>query len=141
MPAGCTAGLPGACCDMRSAESWTGTGWKAVIGLAVALLSVAAVGCARDGWSDPPPVDDDVLAAEHEEWREGRRRSLANPNAGVVSWDGLFELREGANTFGSDPIRGHRLCPRRMLRPWPVRCTSRMGPCASSPKPGAACTC
>ncbi|MDE2662023.1 MAG: DUF1684 domain-containing protein [Gemmatimonadota bacterium] len=42
------------------------------------------------------------MAAEHEEWREGRRRSLANPNAGVISWDGLFELREGANTLGSD---------------------------------------
>ena len=69
--------------------------------LAVAI-SVLWTGCARETWPDPPPVDDDVLAAEHEEWREGRRRSLANPNAGVVSWDGLFELREGANTFGSD---------------------------------------
>lgn len=45
----------------------------------------------------------DVLATEHEEWREGRRNGLANPNAGVIGWDGLFELREGANTFGSDP--------------------------------------
>lgn len=88
---------------MRTAQRLTGIGWKAVIGLAVALLCAAAVGCTRDGWPDPPPVEADVLAAEHEEWREGRRRSLANPNAGVISWDGLFELREGANTFGSDP--------------------------------------
>lgn len=79
------------------------TGWKAVVGLPVALLCAAAVSCARDVWPDPPSVDSEVLLAEHEEWREGRRNSLANPNAGVISWDGLFELREGANTLGSDP--------------------------------------
>ncbi|MYE33551.1 MAG: DUF1684 domain-containing protein [Gemmatimonadales bacterium] len=88
---------------MRTVRRSTGTGWKAVIGLAVALLCAATVGCTRTGWPDPQPVESEVLAAEHEEWREGRRRSLANPNAGVISWDGLFELREGANAFGSDP--------------------------------------
>lgn len=88
---------------MRTTQRLTGTGWKAVIGWAVALFCATAVGCTPDGWPDPPPVESDVLAAEHEEWREGRRRSLANSNAGVISWDGLFELREGANTFGSDP--------------------------------------
>ncbi len=88
---------------MSTAGRSTDTGWNAVVGLAAALLCAAAVGCAGDGWPDPPPVESGVLAAEHEEWRDGRRRSLANPNAGVISWDGLFELREGANTFGSDP--------------------------------------
>ena len=88
---------------MRTVEGLIGIGRKAVIGLAAALLCAATGGCTRDGWPDPAPVESDVLAAEHEEWREGRRRSLANPNAGVISWDGLFELREGANTFGSDP--------------------------------------
>ena len=88
---------------MSTAERSTDTGWNAVVGLAVALFCAAAVGCTRDGWPEPAPVESGVLAAEHEEWRDGRRRSLANPNAGVISWDGLFELREGANTFGSDP--------------------------------------
>ena len=88
---------------MSTVERSTDTGWHAAVGLAVALLCAAAVGCAGDAWPDPPPVESGVLAAEHEEWRDGRRRSLANPNAGVISWDGLFELREGANTFGSDP--------------------------------------
>ncbi len=69
----------------------------------VAVLAVMLAACGPETWPDPPPVESEVLATEHEEWREGRRRSLANPNAGVISWDGLFELREGANTFGSDP--------------------------------------
>ena len=74
----------------------------------LALSAVAGVGCSApearsEGWPDPPAVEPAVLVAEHEEWREGRRRSLANPNAGVISWDGLFELADGANAFGSDP--------------------------------------
>ena len=88
---------------MRTGEGRTDTARKTAAGLAVALLGAATAGCARDAWPDPPPVEPGVLAAEHEEWREGRRNSLANPNAGVISWDGLFELREGANTFGSHP--------------------------------------
>ena len=76
--------------------------------MALALPAVAGVGCAApearsEAWPDPPPVEAAVLVAEHEEWREGRRRNLANPNAGVISWDGLFELADGANAFGSDP--------------------------------------
>ena len=76
---------------------------RVVAGLVVALLGTGALGCVRNTWRDPEPVDTTVLLAEHEEWREGRRRSLANPNAGVISWDGLFELAQGANTLGSDP--------------------------------------
>ena len=70
--------------------------------LAVAI-GVLWTGCSGETWPEPAPVDPEVLAAEHEGWREGRRANLANPNAGVISWDGLFELAEGANTFGSDP--------------------------------------
>ncbi len=88
---------------MGTGEELTGAVRKTATGLAIALLGVATVGCARDAWPDPPPVEPSVLAAEHEEWRDGRRNNLANPNAGVLSWDGLFELADGANTFGSDP--------------------------------------
>ena len=72
---------------------------------ALAALATAAVAaaCAEEPVRQPPPVDPEVLASEHEEWRERRRRGLANPNGGVVSWVGLWELREGANPFGSDP--------------------------------------
>ena len=71
--------------------------------LVVPTLGVLAAGCARETRPETPPVDPEVLAAEHGEWRASRRTSLASPNAGVISWDGLFELSDGANTFGSDP--------------------------------------
>ena len=72
--------------------------------VAVGVLAVAAAGlsCSGEPVRQPPPVDPEVLAAEHEEWRERRQRSLASPS-GVVSWAGLWELREGPNPFGSDP--------------------------------------
>ena len=53
--------------------------------------------------AEPPPIEPAALAAEHEDWRANRQRSLANPDAGVISWAGLWELTEGANRFGSDP--------------------------------------
>ena len=71
--------------------------------LVVPTLGVLVAGCARETRPETPPVDPEVLAAEHGEWRASRRTSLASPNAGVISWDGLFELSDGANTFGSDP--------------------------------------
>lgn len=75
-------------------------GRRPILALAIGILST---GCTGETWPDPASVDPHVLLTEHEEWREGRRNNLANPNAGVISWDGLFELTEGANTFGSDP--------------------------------------
>ena len=66
------------------------------------VMAVLALGCADDGPRQPTPIAPEVLAAEHEEWRDRRQRSLASPN-GVVSWTGLWELVEGANPFGSDP--------------------------------------
>ena len=68
---------------------------------AVALITVVA-GCTEAPWPVAAPVAPEVLAAEHEEYRVGRRNSLANPDGGAVSWDGLWELSEGANRFGSD---------------------------------------
>ena len=71
--------------------------------LRAALLLAAAVACADAAWREASPIEPGVLAAEHEEWRANRRNSLARPNAGVISWDGLWELAEGPNPFGSDP--------------------------------------
>ena len=68
-----------------------------------ALLAATLAACSDAPWPEPPPVDPAVLSAEHEEWRANRERSLARPNAGVISWAGLWELEEGANRFGSDP--------------------------------------
>ena len=67
------------------------------------VVAVAAAGCSGEARTEVPPIDPAVLAAEHEEWRARRQNSLANPDAGVVSWAGLWELAEGANPFGSDP--------------------------------------
>ena len=74
----------------------------AVRALFLAPLATAAA-CSDAAWREAAPVEPGVLAAEHEEWRANRRSSLARPNAGVISWDGLWELAEGANPFGSDP--------------------------------------
>lgn len=52
-----------------------------------------------------PPVDfvpPDQLAAEHEEWRLGRRASLVDSAGGAVLWIGLWTLPEGPTQFGSD---------------------------------------
>ena len=70
--------------------------------LALPLAVVAAAACADAPDPDPPPIPPETLEAEHEEWRTGRRNSLADPEGGVVSWIGLWELAEGPNRFGSD---------------------------------------
>ena len=71
----------------------------------VRALVVAATfaACSDAARREAPPVEPEVLAAEHEEWRANRQSSLARPNAGVISWAGLWDLEEGANRFGSDP--------------------------------------
>lgn len=71
--------------------------------LGATLLAATLAACSEAAWPDPPAVDPEVLTAEHQDWRANRQRSLANPDAGVISWDGLWELEEGANRFGSDP--------------------------------------
>ena len=70
--------------------------------LAASLLGMTAA-CTGPEWRDSTPLDPEELAAGHEEWRADRRADLADPDAGVISWIGLWELREGANAFGSDP--------------------------------------
>ena len=70
------------------------------------VLAAALAACAVEEWPDAPPVDPGVLAAEHEEWRANRQGSLSSPNAGVISWAGLWELAEGTNAFGSEPSLG-----------------------------------
>ncbi|MDE2677103.1 MAG: DUF1684 domain-containing protein [Gemmatimonadota bacterium] len=73
-----------------------------VVKTSLVLVAALALGCADEGARRPTPIAPEVLAAEHEDWRERRQRSLASPS-GVVSWIGLWELAEGANPFGSDP--------------------------------------
>ena len=74
-----------------------------ILPLATLALAVAATTTCTDAPAPPPPpIPPETLAAEHEEWRTGRRNSLANPEGGVVSWIGLWELAEGSNWFGSD---------------------------------------
>lgn len=71
--------------------------------VAALALAAGASACADEPVRQAPAVAPEVLAAEHEEWRERRRSSLANPEGGVISWVGLWLLQEGANPFGSDP--------------------------------------
>ena len=65
------------------------------------FLAVAA--CFGEPWPDLPPVDPQVLAAEHEEWRLDRQATLVDPSGrGAVLWSGLWELPEGDVQFGAD---------------------------------------
>ncbi len=70
---------------------------------ALAFIVAATTTCTEAPAPPPPPIPPETLATEHKEWRTGRRNSLANPEGGVVSWIGLWELAEGSNWFGSDP--------------------------------------
>ena len=79
-------------------------GWGTQRGAVLAAAIIAmVVACSGPEWRDTPPLDPAELTAGHEAWRTARRESLANPDAGVIAWIGLWELREGANPFGSDP--------------------------------------
>ena len=70
--------------------------------LVLPFAVAAATACTDAPAPPPPPIPPETLAAEHEEWHTNRRNSLANPEGGVVSWIGLWELAEGPNRFGSD---------------------------------------
>lgn len=70
--------------------------------VATALVGFALVGCVGERWPVPEPVDEVVLHAEHEQWREERRESLVDSAGGAVLWSGLWELAEGPVQFGSD---------------------------------------
>lgn len=70
--------------------------------VATALVGFALVACVGEPWPVPEPVDEAVLHAEHEQWREERRESLVDSAGGAVLWSGLWELAEGPVQFGSD---------------------------------------
>jgi len=65
------------------------------------LLAAVCAACAEE-WPAPPPIARDVLATEHEEWRQAREERLVTPPGGAVLWVGLFELPQGSTAFGSD---------------------------------------
>lgn len=65
------------------------------------LILALVAGCAEP-WPEPPAVDAGVFAEEHEEWRSQREARAVEPPGGAVLWIGLWDLRDGATTFGSD---------------------------------------
>ena len=69
---------------------------------ALLFLALVTASCTDTPARQPPPIPPGALAAQHEEWRVERLGSLADPEGGVVSWIGLWELAEGPNRFGSD---------------------------------------
>jgi uncharacterized protein (DUF1684 family) len=69
---------------------------------AVACAALLLAGCTGD-WPDPPPIAEEVLLAEHEEWRANRERRMVTPPGGAVLWMGLWDLPQGTVEFGSDP--------------------------------------
>ena len=54
-------------------------------------------------WPAPEPVTVEDFTTEHEEWRARRRDRLVTPPSGPLLWIGLWELPQGATSFGSDP--------------------------------------
>ena len=65
-----------------------------------ALLSTAA--CAEE-WVDPPPIDSARFLEEHRQWRQERLGLLKDPADSALSLVGLWPLKEGRTSFGSDP--------------------------------------
>ena len=72
--------------DLHIRDGWGSVHWVRALAIA------ATAACADPPIPQPPPIPPETLSAEHEEWRAGRRNSLANPEGGVVSWIGLWEL-------------------------------------------------
>ena len=69
----------------------------------IALAVFFAQACLMAEWPEPEPVDPEVFGSEHDEWRTNRRNRLVSPSGGSVLWHGLWELPQGATSFGSDP--------------------------------------
>lgn len=74
----------------------------AFLGIGVFATALLAIACAEP-WPEPPPIENEEFTAGHLEWHQGRRDGLVRPPSGPLLWVGLWEIREGAMEFGSDP--------------------------------------
>jgi hypothetical protein len=63
------------------------------------LCIVAASGCARDQWPDPPRVDEAQSRQEHAELTKQQQETAAY----ALSLLGVWPLEEGDTRFGADP--------------------------------------
>ncbi len=66
------------------------------IGFAVVMLLMVLVSCQQQ-----PTIDHDAYAKEMDQWHADRLSRLKDKN-GWLALAGLFWLKEGSNTFGSD---------------------------------------
>ncbi len=65
------------------------------------VAALILVGCGEP-WPEPPPLDATALAADHAEWKQGRRDGLVRPPFGPLLWVGLWEVPQGISSLGSD---------------------------------------
>jgi uncharacterized protein (DUF1684 family) len=66
--------------------------------LILLLVAALAVGCGRESWPSPPPVDQVKYEADHRAWRESQRALLSD----VLAVVGIWPLQEGETAFGTD---------------------------------------
>jgi uncharacterized protein len=66
--------------------------------LVLLLVAALAVGCGRESWPSPPPVDQVKYEADHRAWRESQRALLSD----VLAIVGIWPLQEGETAFGTD---------------------------------------
>jgi uncharacterized protein (DUF1684 family) len=64
-------------------------------------LVATSVSCAED-WIDPPPLGTTEFLDAHRQWRVERRALLSDPADSALSLAGLWPLKEGRTSFGSD---------------------------------------
>jgi uncharacterized protein (DUF1684 family) len=62
-------------------------------------VGVAAAGCARQTWPDPPALDRTKYQADYETWRQQRQETAQF----ALSIRGIWPLQQGDTAFGSDP--------------------------------------
>jgi hypothetical protein len=63
------------------------------------VLAAVCIGCGREQWPSPPPVDPTTYQKEHEAWLAGERAYLSE----VLPITGIWPLGSGATSFGADP--------------------------------------
>ena len=62
-------------------------------------LAVGAIGCARDKWPAPPPVDQATYQQEYADFKKAQLETAAF----ALPLVGIWPLEEGDTPFGSDP--------------------------------------